>query len=85
MVIVKVLIYKIFTSILKNKLFKYYDTTFEEQQNGFDKGRYCDGYFILKWLIEKVQNWVWKQILHLSILKKVSISKLLNILAKDHI
>lgn len=45
---------KIDTSIIKNKLMKYYADKTEEEQNKFQKWRYsCDGYFYLKLIIEE--------------------------------
>jgi hypothetical protein len=45
--------YKIYASIIKNKLTKFYENLIGEQ-NGFRKGRSCsDGYFSLKLIIEK--------------------------------
>jgi hypothetical protein len=46
--------YKIYASIMKNKLTKCYENLIGEEQNGFRKGQSCsDGYFSLKLIIEK--------------------------------
>jgi hypothetical protein len=45
---------KIYASIIKNKLTKFYENLIGEEQNGFRKRRSCsDGYFSLKLIIEK--------------------------------
>jgi hypothetical protein len=46
--------YNIYANIIKNEVYKNYETIMGEKQNGFCKGRCCcDGYFTVKLLIEK--------------------------------
>jgi dTDP-4-amino-4,6-dideoxygalactose transaminase len=82
--------YKIYASIIKNKLTKFYENLIGEEQNGFHKGRsYSDGYFSLKLIIEKHKEFNIKT--HLAFIDfkkafdKVNRNKLMEILKADNI
>lgn len=82
--------YKIYSNIIKNKLYKYYEHILGEEQNGFRKGRSCcDGYFTMKILIEKHREFnIETHIAFVDFQKafdKVNRNQLLNIMARDNI
>jgi hypothetical protein len=80
----------IYTSIIKNKLTKFYENLIGEEQNGFCKGQSCgDGYFSLKLIIEKHRQFNIKT--HLAFIDfkkafdKVNRNKLMKILKANNI
>ncbi|KAJ4436253.1 hypothetical protein ANN_18884 [Periplaneta americana] len=81
--------YKIFTSIIKNKLYKHYEFS-EKNKLGFRKERSCcDGYFTLILLMVKHREFNLETHIAFIDLKKafdrVNRNKLLNVLATDHV